>query len=287
MEEPTTLQLAFTKIRTQTTSGVAAVRRPAVLLTAIDSTLATADGSDIAPAAYLVALLSTLDQLATNPAAAKPGDKRELLEATLYLLSLLTPHSDVHLLRSKISLFATLAPLFPSFQSHAPALKSLLAISQALLAALTPQQLEKDLPARTVYASVLSLAGDARPKVRRRAQEAVGALLSAPPPPATTHPYGEETAGWILERLEEAVKGAKRGGKREMAPLPAAPVAAGKGGKAGKGAEAAKAAAAAVGGEEAGGSDESRAIALLTFIKNLGTAWDDKVRFSCAQRRTR
>lgn len=273
MAEATTLELAFTKIRTQTSSGVAAVRRPATLLTAIDSTLAHADGSAIPPSAYLVALVSTLSQLTATPAAAKSsGDKRELLEATLYLLSLLTPHLDQHLLRSKIALLATLAPLFPSFQPTAPPLKSLIAISQSILAALTPQQLEKDLPARTVYASILSLCGDARPKVRRRAQEAVGALLSAPPPPAVSHPYAEETAGWILERLEDAVKGAKRGGKKDVAP--AQP-----GGKGGKGAEKAKEAAKAVGGqqEEAGGSDESRAIALLTFIKNLGTAWDDKV----------
>jgi ribosomal RNA-processing protein 12 len=277
MEEssPSTLELAFTKIRTQTTSGVAAVRRPATLLTAIDSTLAKQDGSAIPPSAYLVALVSTLTQLTTStPAAAKPsGDKRELLEATLYLLSLLAPHLDQPLLRAKMSLLSTLQPLYPSFQSTAPPLKSLIAISQPILAALSPQQLEKDLPARTVYASILSLCGDARPKVRRRAQEAVGALLSAPPPPAVSHPYAEETAGWILERLEDAVKGAKRGGKKDAAPTPAP------GAKGGKGAEKAKEAAKAVGGqqEEAGGSDESRAIALLTFIKNLGTAWDDKV----------
>lgn len=253
------------------------MRRPAVLLTAIDATLQSDikpddEAATIPPAAYLVALLSTLSQLASTPAAAKAGDKRELLEATLYLLSLLTPHLDQPLLRTKLPVLATLAPLYPSFATHAPALKSLIAISQSILSALSQVQLEKDLPARTVFAHVLSLAGDARPKVRRRAQEAVGALLASPPPPATAHPYGTETAGWILDRLEDAVKGAKRGGKKEQA----APA------KQSKGAAAAAAAAAAVGGEEAGGSDESRAIALLTFIKNLGTAWSDEVRWHCS-----
>jgi ribosomal RNA-processing protein 12 len=50
--------------------------------------------------------------------------------------------------------------------------------------------------------------------------------------------------------LEEAIRGAKRGGKKE-------------------GANAAK--------EVETGSDESRAIALLTFVKNMGTAWPQSV----------
>lgn len=268
------MELAFTKIRTQTNSGVAAVRRPATLLTAIDATLkkTSPDDESLPPAAYLVALLSTLSQLTTTPGATKEGEKRELLEATLYLLSLLTPHLDAPLLRSKVALLATLNPLFPAFASHAPALKSLIAISQSILSSLSISQLDKDRDALQVFAHVLAIAGDARPKVRRRAQEAVTALLSAPPPPATIHPYGASTANWILERLEEAVKGAKRGGKKEAA----APVQS-------KG----KKGAAPVVAEEASGSDESRAIALLTFVKNLGTAWHEEVRFSFVPREGR
>ena len=113
------MELAFTKIRTQTNSGVAAVRRPATLLTAIDATLkkTSPDDESLPPAAYLVALLSTLSQLTTTPGATKEGEKRELLEATLYLLSLLTPHLDAPLLRSKVALLATLNPLFPDRKS--------------------------------------------------------------------------------------------------------------------------------------------------------------------------
>lgn len=241
-----------------------------MLLIAIDKTLtkASEDDESLPPAAYLVALLSTLSQLCSTPGATKEGEKRELLEATLYLLSLLTPHLEQDLLRSKVALLATLNPLFPAFNSHAPALKSLVAIAQSLLSALSTAQLEKDQEARQVFVHVLTIAGDARPKVRRRAQEAITALLSAPPPPAVIHPYGPSTADWILEKLEEAVKGAKRGGKKESAPVPA-PQGKGKKGES----------KATVVAEEVQGSDESRAIALLTFIKNLGTAWNDQVRF--------
>ncbi|GAA5912876.1 hypothetical protein JCM5296_003893 [Sporobolomyces johnsonii] len=243
------LEESWVKIRAQATSNTQAIKRPAVLLQAIESTLAQQSASEaIPPEAYLVALLSTLDQLATSPQAAKPeSDQRQLLEATLYLLSVLSPHLDHAILRTKLSsTLSTLSPLFPSFQSHAPAVKSLVAISQAFLASASPAQLEKDLQGcRTVYANILTLCSDQRPKVRRRAQEAVASLLASPPPPAPTHPYADESAEWVCGKLNEAVRGAKRGGKKE---------------------------AGAKGAEE-GGNDESRAIALLTFIKNLGATW--------------
>ena len=199
--------------------------------------------------------------MTTTPGASKDGEKRELLEATLYLLSLLVPHLDATLLRSKAQLLSTLNPLFTSFAAHAPATKSLVVIAQYLLASLTAAQLEKDKDARAVFAQILNLTNDARPKVRRRAQEAITALLSAPPPPAMTHPYRISTSEWILDRLEEAVKGAKRGGKKEAAET-------GKKDKKGKGVPVV---------EETTGSDEGRAIALLVFVKNLGFAWNEEV----------
>lgn len=271
-QSTSTLDLAFSKIRLQQNSQVAAVKRPASLLLAIDATLLAetkhAQVQDIPPQAYFVALLATLNQLVTLPNLA--NDKRELLDATLYLLGLLAPHLPANILKQRQSTLTTLAPLFTALQSSAPGIKSLLAISQALLSPLSTTQLERDLPgARTVYAQVLGLCADPRPKVRRRAQEAVQALLRDPPPPAGQHPYSSESANWILSRLEDAVKGAKRGGKAAI------------GGDDIK-ADRVKKANKEVGAQDdsaAGGSqtDESRAIALLTFIKNLGSAWDDKV----------
>lgn len=259
------LDVALTKIRTQTGSTIPAVKRPAALLTAIDETLSKqATTSNIPKSAYLVALNSTLTQLVSTPAVNKPGDKRELLEATLYLLGVLCPHLSNEVLKSRISIMSSIVPLFQSFSTQAPVIKSLISITQSILTSLTQNQLEKDLSTRTAFASILQLSGDPRPKVRRRAQEAVIALLSSPPPPAQIHPYSEETCNWILTRLEDAVKGAKRGGKKETVVES-------------KGTKAAAAVAAAVGGEESGVSDESRAIALLTFIRNLGTAWSDEV----------
>ncbi|GAA5831948.1 hypothetical protein JCM11251_002760 [Rhodosporidiobolus azoricus] len=248
MAEPSQLDAAWSKIRNQAGSTVPGILRPAQLLQAVESTLAgQSTTGQIPPQAYFVAFLSTLDQLAQDPQAATPNsDKRQLLEADLYLLAVLAPHLDKQTLRTKLDVLPTLTPLLQSFATHAPALKSLIALSQAFLCAANAQQLEKDLAGcRSVFAVVLSLCADARPKVRRRAQEAVHAVLASPPPPSTVHPYAAESAEWVCGKLDEAVRGAKRGGKKE---------------------------AGAKGGEQ-GGNDESRAIALLTFIKNLGVAW--------------
>ncbi|BGP02786.1 putative Ribosomal protein [Rhodotorula toruloides ATCC 204091] len=235
------------KVRKQLNAQTKQVQRPAQLLVAVESTLASTDTptAAIAPQAYWVAFLSTLEQLAGDAEAAKPdSDKRALLEACLYLLALLVPFLDKPALRARIDILRLLPPLFQSFAAHAPAVKSLIALAQSLLASASQTQLERDLDGcRSVYATILSLCADARPKVRRRAQEAVQAVLASTPPPAVSHPYAGESAEWICSKLEEAVKGAKR--------------AHGGGGKK---------------GDEHGG-DESRAIALLTFVKNLGSAW--------------
>lgn len=250
-----TLEESWSKIRLQVNSATPAIKRPAVVLQAIESTLSTTSSpSAIEPPAYFVALLSTLDQLVRDPQASQPNsEQRQLLEATLYLLSVLSPHLDPTTLRSKLSsTLATLTPLYQAFSSSAPPLKSLIQISQCLLSAAPQTTLEKDLQgARSCYAAILSLCADSRPKVRRRAQEAVQAVLKNPPPPGIKHPYAEESAGWICGKLDEAIRGAKRGGKKD-------------------GAANTK--------EGETGSDESRAIALLTFIKNMGTAWPQSVR---------
>lgn len=290
--EITTLELAFSKVRLQTHSGVAAVRRPAVLLTAIDQTLAgNGNGNPLTPvdpSAYLIALISTIEQLVHHPqSTVTHSDQRELLDASLYLLALLVPHlasstTTTPLLRPRAAtLTRLLLPLFPAFHSTqaTPALKSLVTITEAILLALPAPTILRDLPSRTLYSHLLALAADHRPKLRRRAQEAILAVLSHPPvpsPPGAQHPYAPETAQWILNKLAEAVKGAKRGGKSDLSTTATAEATSSGSGKA-----KAQAAAKVIAGDQAGGgpdgshgSDESRAIALLTFIKNLGTSWD-------------
>ncbi|GAA5846005.1 hypothetical protein JCM5353_006343 [Sporobolomyces roseus] len=219
-----TLEESWTKIRLQINSNTQAIKRPAVVLSAIESTLSSSSTS-IEPPAYFLALLSTLDQLVQDPNSSKlNSEQRQLLEATLYLLSVLSPHLDPNTLRSKLSsTLATITPLYQAFEQQAPALKSLIQISHSSLSAAPQSTLEKDLQGARSFQHV----------------------LKNPPPPGIQHPYADESAGWICQKLHDAIRGAKRYGKKE-----------GQGNV-----------------EAETGSDESRAIALLTFTKNMGTAW--------------
>ncbi|KAM0786993.1 hypothetical protein ACM66B_002411 [Microbotryomycetes sp. NB124-2] len=268
------LELALSKVRQQTTAGVQAVKRPAVLLVAVEQTLATASTSTSKharppPQAYFAALVSTLTQLVQQHAGkleSMAQDKRELVEATLYLLAIVVRHLDLDTLKLKLSLLATVNQLVPVFAQQAPATKSLVQIAESLLAAAPVKHLEKDLAARQVYASILQLTADARPKVRRRAQEAVQNLLQAPPPPTSVHPYTKETSAWVVDKLVDSIKATKRGHSKKDKQQPVS-----------KGQAKAQEAAARVAGQELGqANDESRAIALLTFIRNLGSAWSDE-----------
>ncbi|KAK4702679.1 ribosomal RNA-processing protein 12, partial [Phenoliferia sp. Uapishka_3] len=215
---------AFDKVRLQANSTIAAVRKPATLLVAIEQTLPP----NSPPSAYLVALTSTLDQV-------KPKQDPTLHCAVLYLLSLLVPTLEGQLLQPHApALLATVDPLFKSYATDAPPLKSLLSIASALLIASPLVALSSGPTAKRVFTSILLLTVDGRPKVRRKAQEVIADVLASPPAPAMKHPYRQESSAWITEKLDEAVRGAKRSGE----------------------------------------GDEARAIALLVFVKNLGASWD-------------
>ncbi|KAL8279515.1 hypothetical protein RQP46_008077 [Phenoliferia psychrophenolica] len=215
---------AFDKVRLQANSTIAAVRKPATLLVAIEQTLP----ADSPATAYLAALSSTLSQVTKA--------KDEVLHcALLYLLSLLVPTLEpAELQPYASSLLSTVDPLFKAYSSEAPALKSLLSIASSTLSNVPLVQLSTGPVPKRVFTSVLLLTTDARPKVRRKAQEVVADVLANPPAPAMQHPYRQESSSWIADRLDEAVRGAKRSGE----------------------------------------GDEARAIALLVFVKNLGASWD-------------
>ncbi|KAK4047187.1 pre-rRNA processing protein [Microbotryomycetes sp. JL221] len=266
------LELALSKVRQQTTAGVAAVKRPAVLLVAVEQTLTstqpTIESSSSkharpTPQAYFVALVSTLTQLTASSTTA---DQRQLVEASLYLLAIVTKHLDKETLKLKAStLLPLVQQLFETFATQAPAVKSLIQLGQSLLSTVPSKQLERDQHCRQVYATVLQLCSDARPKVRRRAQEAIIALIQSPPPPTMIHHYKSETSKWIVDKLTDCVKATKRGHNKKQQSLS-------------KGqAKAQQAAALVVGGadDSQNGGEESKAISLLTFIKNLGSAWSD------------
>lgn len=194
------------KVRLHVNAATANQKRPALLLQAIDATLQE-QSCAASPTAYFASLLTTLQSL---PLKAEQAD---LVAADLYLLAIVMPFVPDNVLLSKqdavqSSLSASLLfTLKTPTDSAAPTLKSILSIVVKLYSILPPQLLGK-LEYSQLFNTVISLLMDARPKVRRKAQDAVLAIAFSDP----THPYAERSATWVISTLETGAKEVRQGG---------------------------------------------------------------------------
>ena len=174
----------------------------AIVLSAIEDTLKD-QKHDFTPTAYFAALLALLSQAMPSP---KGIVNKELATSVVYLLDLVTPHVPPALLRSKFSqILTSLAPVLTHPEIEAPLLKSLMGCLESLLVA--QDSAAWDLPQtqigpRRAVAGLLVLAVDQRPKVRKRAQEALTKVLKSPPPsPSLDHPAADLCAETALRSL--------------------------------------------------------------------------------------
>jgi ribosomal RNA-processing protein 12 len=211
---------ALAKIRHHTSSKLPNQKAPAQLLVAVEETLGAKDdgkakGEQRSPTEYLMALQAMLKK-ATKDAErqkANPNNNSTLLPSTVYLLTLVTPFVAPGVLRSQLQnliepLGTVLSTPYPSStqqaESHAALLRSAMGVLQQLLLALATDRatLSSHLQLRGCWNSTLRLCMDARPKVRRKAQELVGKVLETEEN-AKAHPYAAKTAEWAISALEE------------------------------------------------------------------------------------
>ncbi|KAF2470694.1 NUC173-domain-containing protein [Lindgomyces ingoldianus] len=175
----------------------------AVVLSAIEDTLRE-QKSDFTPTAYFAALLSLL----SHQISPKGIANKDTAAAVIYLLDLVTPHVPAPLLRSKFSeILASLAPALTHSDADAPLLKPSIGCLESLL---TIQDARAwDLPQtqigpRRAVAGLLNIAVDHRPKVRKRAQDALATVLKNPPPsPSLDHPAADMCAEAALRMLKD------------------------------------------------------------------------------------
>ncbi|KXX81224.1 Ribosomal RNA-processing protein 12 [Madurella mycetomatis] len=161
--------------------------------------------TEATPTAYFAALLSLLD----NKALAQP---------VVYLLDVVTPFTPEPLLRARFTQILTLlAPVLSQPDADAPLIRSSIGCLESLLLAQDAAAWEMSaaqVGPRRAVGGLLSLALDPRPKVRKKAQEALRKILKNPPPsPSLDHPAAAmcaETAMMSLEALaEKAVQSRK------------------------------------------------------------------------------
>lgn len=178
-----------------------------VVLTSIEDTLRE-QNTRITATAYFAALLALLKQTAGEGV---PDGSNELITSIVYLLDLVTSHVPQALLRTQFSsIVAFLAPHLNPDGNNTPLLKSAVGIVESLLTAQDRQTW--DLPStqtspRQALTALLPLAIDHRPKIRKRAQDAVKSILQNPPPgPSLDHPAAELCATAAQNNLKNAVQ---------------------------------------------------------------------------------
>ncbi|KAJ0422704.1 armadillo-type protein [Aspergillus carlsbadensis] len=183
----------------------------AVVLSAVEDTLRD-QKADFSATAYFAALLALLSQ---SLSAAQGIVNKDLATSVVYLLDITTSYVPASILRSKFSQILTnLAPALSLPEVEAPLLRPSIGCLESLLIA-------QDVPAwnlphtqigpRRAIAGLLSLAVDHRPKVRKRAQDALIKVIKTPPPsPSLDHPAADMCAETAMRTLSDSIAAASK-----------------------------------------------------------------------------
>ncbi|KAL0941218.1 uncharacterized protein CTRU02_203981 [Colletotrichum truncatum] len=194
-----TLAEKLDKIRSP---GLQSQKRTAVVLEAVDATLKE-QKTEPTPTGYFAALLALLTQ------AVESGNiSSETTTSVVYLLDTVTPFAPQPLLRAKFTqILTSLAPVLLLQDAEALLLRSSIGCLESLLLAQDSGAWElgvTQIGPRRAVAGLLNLALDHRPKIRKRAQEALrNVLKNAPPSPSLDHPAADMCAHTALANLED------------------------------------------------------------------------------------
>ena len=185
-----------------------------VLLSAIEDTLQ----AERTPTAYFAALLSLLSRQITEQGIAN----KDTATATVYLLDLVTPHVAAPLLRSKFTeILTSLAPALTHKDADAPLIRSSVGCLESLLVVQDARAWElpqSQISPRRAIAGLLQISVDTRPKVRKRAQDALAKVLASPPPsPSLDHPAADMCAETAMKMLHDIAEAAAKARKQHKA----------------------------------------------------------------------
>ncbi|PHH85759.1 hypothetical protein CDD83_11198 [Cordyceps sp. RAO-2017] len=182
--------------------GLQSQQKTVVILQAVESTLKE-QNTTASPTGYFAALLALLQQANGNG-----NVNTELATPVVYLLDVVTPHAPQPLLRSKFTQILTLlAPVLLMQDAEPILLRTSIGCLESLLLAQDGSSWElsvTQIGPRRAVAGLLNLSLDHRPKVRKRAQDALKRVLKNPPPsPSLDHPAADMCAQTALKNLDE------------------------------------------------------------------------------------
>lgn len=202
------LEDKLAKIRTQINSKLENQKNLAIILSAIEENIEE-QKNEKTPVAYFVSFLSVLDQCVSEDKILDVG----LATSTSYFLDLVFPFTPKGILRSRFSEILTkLAPSLSNPDAEAPLVRSTIGALESLLLAQDNQQWlnmnnSNTISPKRALVGLLELSFDPRPKVRRRAQDAIKNLLLNPPPsPSPIHAASNMCAELAMNRLNQLMK---------------------------------------------------------------------------------
>lgn len=131
---------------------------------------------------------------------------KDLALSVVYILDLVVPHVPALLLRQKFSqILVSIGPVLTNSDIEAPLIKSSIGCIESLLIAQNSAAWalpQTEITPRRALARLLLLAYDQRPKVRKRAQDAITRVLKTPPPsPSLDHPAADMCAEAAMRNL--------------------------------------------------------------------------------------
>ncbi|KAI1388856.1 NUC173-domain-containing protein [Hypoxylon trugodes] len=194
-----TLEEKLDKIRSP---NLQSQQQTVVVLKAVEETLKE-QNTQPTPTGYFAALLALLNQsLETGKI------NKELTPSVVYLLDIVTPFAPQPLLRSKFTqILSLLAPVLLLDDAEAPLVKPSIGCLESLLLAQDSAAWKlptSEISPRRAVAGLLNLATDHRPKVRKRAQDALRKVLKNPPPsPSLDHPAADLCAETAMRSLTD------------------------------------------------------------------------------------
>ncbi|KAI2471791.1 NUC173-domain-containing protein [Annulohypoxylon bovei var. microspora] len=194
-----TLEEKLEKIRSP---NLQSQQQTGVILKAVEETLKE-QNTQPTSTGYFAALLALLNQSLESGKVNK-----ELTPSVVYLLDVVTPFAPQPLLRSKFTQILTLlAPVLLLEDAEAPLLKPSIGCLESLLLAQDSAAWKlptNEISPRRAVAGLLNLSLDHRPKVRKRAQDALRKVLKNPPPsPSLDHPAADLCAETAMRSLTE------------------------------------------------------------------------------------
>ncbi|KAI8912901.1 armadillo-type protein [Powellomyces hirtus] len=194
----------FSKIRSQTNSGLVNQKQAAIILAAVEETIQD-QNEQLTPLAYFGALMTILEQQRSLPGDnTTASESLGIMVAVTYLLAIVFPRIPSSILKLKFHDIAkTLGATLELYQDDQPLVRSVLTCFEFLLAAQDNAKWSSDVTCKKLFQVLLIMSVDGRPKVRRRAHDAVKRLLSRPPPPTALHPATLTTIEFSLRSLDE------------------------------------------------------------------------------------